>query len=255
MSAPNAANVSGFDCANYRLKSCRAEILHGLVFVNLDDAAAPFAEQYPEFVRDLEVYAPDLPRLTFVHRTEAYMNANWKVAVENFAECYHCDLIHKELVTSVLDFDSYQIRVFDRSQKHLSRPRRGDDRAYAYDESQETEFAAWWLWPNFAFQNYPGGRMHVWQWRPVDVDRTHLTVDWYFPSREMSAWERRLIEHHASTTFAEDMAVIDSVQQGLGSRAFEAGPLMIDQEKSKYSEHAVAAIQQWWRESMREQYE
>ena len=71
----------------------------------------------------------------------------------------------------------------------------------------------------------------------------------------IAAWERKLIDHHARTTFAEDLAVIDSVQQGLGSRSYQPGPLMIDRENSRYSEHAVAAIQQLWQNTMEEPHE
>jgi hypothetical protein len=52
-----------------------------------------------------------------------------------------------------------------------------------------------------------------------------------------------------------EFAVIDSVQQGLGSRSYQPGPLMIDRENSRYSEHAVAAIQQLWRDAMGYAYE
>lgn len=254
VSAPNAKNVPGFEVGNYRLKACRVEVLHGLVFINLDPQALPLGGQNPEFLADLKAYAPNLPELTFVHRTEVCLKANWKVAIENYAECYHCELIHKSLVSGVLDFESYTIQVIGQAQKHLSRSRSGASRAYDFDDSNTTEFVAWWLWPNFAFQSYPGGRIHVWNWTPLDVNNTHLTVDWYFPSQDMADWERKLIEHHAANTFVEDQAVINSVQQGLKSRGYEPGPLMIDQEKSRFSEHAIAAIQQFWRESMGEQY-
>ena len=250
VSAPNAANVSGFDVTNYRLSRCRVEVVHGLVFVNLDDDAEPLRSQAPELVADLESYAPELPALTFVHRTEAHLKANWKVAIENYAECYHCELLHKELVRRVLDFESYSIEIIGMGQKHLSRPKATEDKAYDYEGPGLSEFVAWWLWPNFSFQNYPGGRVQIWTWTPVDVDHTHLTVDWYFPGRDMEDWERKLISHHASTTFAEDLDIIESVQQGLGSRGYEPGPLMIDVEKSQHSEHAVAAIQQFWRDAM-----
>jgi phenylpropionate dioxygenase-like ring-hydroxylating dioxygenase large terminal subunit len=255
ISAPNAENVPGFDTGDYRLPCCQVEVLNGLVFVCLDSTAAPLTELAPEFADELEAYAPNLPELTFVHRTEALLEANWKVAIENYAECYHCELIHRQLVNSVLDFSSYRIRVFERSQKHFSRPQRGESRAYDFDDSMDTEFAAWWLWPNFAFQNYPGGRVHLWQWTPVDAGHTRLTVDWYFPRKQLAGWERELIEHHARTTFAEDRVLIESVQQGLTSRGFEPGPLMIDEQESRYSEHAVAALQQWWREAMGDLYE
>jgi choline monooxygenase len=250
ISAPNADNVSGFDLASYPLKPCRVEVVHGLVFVNLDDNAEALQAQAPELISDLKNHAPNLPDLTFVHRTEAHMESNWKVAIENYAECYHCELIHRELVGRVLDFDSYSIEVIGRCQKHLSRPQAGAARAYDFDESIDSEFVAWWMWPNFSFQSYPGGRVHFWKWTPIDVSHTHLTVDWYFPSREMEDWERDMIQHHASTTFAEDLNIINSVQQGLASRGYDTGPLMVDAGKSQYSEHAVAAIQQYWRDAM-----
>ena len=250
IAAPNARNVSGFDIESYHLRRCRVEELHGLVFVNFDDAATPMRDLLPEFLRDLEAYAPIMPQLTFVHRTEAMLDANWKVAVENFSECYHCELIHKDLTTNVLDMDNYHIEVLQGAQKHLSGSKSGDDRAYRFDDESTSDFVSWWLWPNFAFQSYPGGRAHVWKWTPVDVGHCHLAVDWYFPSTEMADWERELIRHHAETTFTEDRDIVASVQRGLNSRAYRPGPLMIDAEQSQYSEHAVAAIQQLWRDAM-----
>ena len=255
VAAPNAGDVPGFDVGHYGLVSCLVEVVNGLVFVNLADDAGPLQAQVPGLIDDLKFYAPDLPALTFVHRTEAHMQANWKVAIENYAECYHCELIHKELVGGVLDFDSYSIEVIGKAQKHLSRPQSGTARAYDFDESTDSEFVAWWMWPNFSFQSYPGGRVHVWKWTPIDANRTHLTVDWFFPCKEMADWERELIDHHARTTFAEDLAVINLVQQGLGSRSYQPGPLMIDRENSRYSEHAVAAIQQLWRDAMGDAFE
>ena len=250
VAAPNASEVPGFDVSRLRLNSCRVEVVHGLVFVNLDNDAEPLQEQFPGLIDDLVSYAPHLPVLTFVHRTETTMQANWKVAIENYAECYHCELIHRELVGRVLDFDSYSIEVIGKAHKHLSRPQSGKARAYDYDESTDTEFVAWWMWPNFSFQSYPGGRVQCLEWTPIDASQTRLTVDWYFPSKNMAGWEREMIDHHARTTFAEDLAVINSVQQGLGSRSYQPGPLMIDRHNSRYSEHAVAAIQRFWLDAM-----
>jgi carnitine monooxygenase subunit len=255
IAAPNAQNVPGFKLADYRLRSCRVEVLHGLVFVNLDNLAAPMIEQVPEFAQDLVAYAPDMPELTFVHRSEAMLQANWKVAIENFAECYHCELLHRDLARNVLDMDSYRIEVFERSQKHLSESRSGDDRAYRFEDLSATDFVSWWLWPNFCFQSYPGGRAHVWYWTPLDIEHTRLRVDWYFPSKDMADWESELIRHHTATTFREDQEIIASAQRGLNSRGYRPGPLMIDAAHSQYSEHGVAAVQQWWREAMGEEGE
>ena len=253
-SAPNARNVSGFEVANYRLPRCRVELHHGLVFVNLDDAAPSLAAEAPELLADLVACAPELPALHFAHRTEAVLAANWKVAVENFSECYHCELLHREFTRGIVDPDTYRIEVLPRSHRHRSRPR-AEVSAYRAAADDAGDFVVWWLWPNFAFQRYPGGRVHCWRWTPLAVDRTHVTVDWYLPRAEPEDWERELIEHHARVTFAEDIPIVERVQLGLGSRGYAPGPLMIDSEKSQYSEHAVAAIQQLWRDALGTGYE
>jgi hypothetical protein len=54
---------------------------------------------------------------------------------------------------------------------------------------------------------------------------------------------------------SEQQDIFASVQLGLGSRACQPGPLMIDDEKSVLSEHAVAAIKQLWRDAMGVEYE
>lgn len=249
IAAPNAHNVAGFDVGDYRLPRCRVELHHGLVFVNLDDDAPSLVAQAPELLADLVACAPELPRLTFAHRTEALLAANWKVAVENFSECYHCELLHRDFTRGIVDPGTYRIEVFAHSQCHRSRART-DLEAYRAEVGADEEFVVWWLWPNFAFQRYPGGRVHCWRWTPLAVDRTRVTVDWYLPRAEPEAWERELIEHHARATFAEDIPIVERVQQGLGSRGYAPGPLMVDAEKSQYSEHAVAAIQQLWRDAM-----
>ena len=164
LAAPNAKNITGFDHSRFQLQPVAIEEIHGLIFVNLDAQASPLCETIPELVSDLKRFAPDLPKLTFVHRTEAYLKANWKVAIENYSECYHCELIHKALVSGILDFESYRIDVIGRGHRHFSRPKSVTERSYEFIETEQDEFLAWWLWPNFSFQNYPGGRVHVWQW-------------------------------------------------------------------------------------------
>ena len=79
------------------------------------------------------------------------------------------------------------------------------------------EFGAWWLWPSFAFQSYPGGAVHIWAWTPIDVGNTHIAVDWFFPSADLKDWERELVRHDATTTFAEDIPLVESAQNGLAS--------------------------------------
>ena len=56
---------------------------------------------------------------------------------------------------------------------------------------------------------------------------------------------------HAAGVFAEDIPIVEMVQEGLRSRGYRGGPLMADRDGTVLSEHAVAAIQHLWQEAMR----
>ena len=45
------------------------------------------------------------------------------------------------------------------------------------------------------------------QWVPIDVDHTHVFVDWYLPSSEPNEWEKKLFAEHAAGVFAEDIPI------------------------------------------------
>jgi phenylpropionate dioxygenase-like ring-hydroxylating dioxygenase large terminal subunit len=72
----------------------RTEVFAGFVFVNLDPDARPMAEWYPEAERELRAFVPHLERLNPALWIEIPEARNWKVAVENYSECYHCQLNH-----------------------------------------------------------------------------------------------------------------------------------------------------------------
>ena len=253
VAAPNSNHVKGFNKSQYRLSEFNVTVVNGLVFANLDESAPAFGEFAPGLGDELSRYAPDLPDLTFVHRTEDVIKGNWKIAVENFAECYHCALLHPDLVNNIIDLKTYRVRIHRHWHKHETDNDTARNRIYNFESEKEPgreKFIALWMWPNFAFQNYPGGAVHVWKWQPVDVNSTHVTVDWFFRSSELRDWEKQLIDHHAANTFAEDLPIIEKVHKGQTSAHYKPGPLMIDDAQSELSEHGVWDIQQYWRNAM-----
>ncbi|MCK5363492.1 MAG: aromatic ring-hydroxylating dioxygenase subunit alpha, partial [Gammaproteobacteria bacterium] len=83
-----------FDKSGIALKRLHCEVLGGMIFVNFADEPAPF-----DFVRQglSECLAPyHLDSAKVAHRQSYPMNANWKLAVENYSECYHCAPAHPE---------------------------------------------------------------------------------------------------------------------------------------------------------------
>lgn len=247
--ATNADDVPGFRLQDYGLQSCRIEELHGLVFVNLDPGAVPLREDMAGLCERLVEYAPGLPELTFVHRTQAEVHGNWKIAVENYSECYHCAIVHKSFFAEgKVSAASYRIVPYGRWHEHLAQSGyevRGDE-----GSAHAGEFGAWWMWPNFAVQTHPGYLVNVRQWVPLAVDSSRVTVDWFMPVDAATDEHRAEFREHAATVFQEDIPLIEAVQRGIESRAYKPGPLMVDRDKTGMSEHAVQAIQALWRNSM-----
>jgi choline monooxygenase len=82
-SAPRAAEA---DLGEVELASLRLESWGPFLFVNADPGA-------PSPALDLELPF-DPSELVFRERVEYSLGANWKVAVENYLECYHCPVAH-----------------------------------------------------------------------------------------------------------------------------------------------------------------
>ena len=81
------------DLEQYPLRRARLEILHGLIFINFDSHA-----EFAPIAADLGgVLAPyDLAHTRLAHRQSYRIRSNWKLAVENYCECYHCVPAHRE---------------------------------------------------------------------------------------------------------------------------------------------------------------
>ena len=83
-----------FDKSEIGLKRIHAEVLGGMIFVNFSDDPAPFS-----LIRDglegcLEPYS--LENAKVAHRESYPIASNWKLALENYCECYHCAPAHPE---------------------------------------------------------------------------------------------------------------------------------------------------------------
>lgn len=84
----------GLDKSRLGLKRLQARVFQGLIFVNFDPDPAPF----DVIERDLgPLLAPwQLDRAKIAHRRNYPIASNWKLAVENYCECYHCLPAHPE---------------------------------------------------------------------------------------------------------------------------------------------------------------
>ncbi len=104
----HAPKVQGIDTTQLGLAPIRSAEWAGWVFVNLDGEAAPFEEFLGDIPALLDAW--DLGELAVAATHHYDLAANWKLACENYHECYHCPLIHPELcrVTVANSGDNYR---------------------------------------------------------------------------------------------------------------------------------------------------
>jgi Rieske 2Fe-2S family protein len=83
-----------FDKSAIGLKKIHIGMLDGLIFVNFADDPAPFSLVQEGLSDCLRPY--ELENAKVVRRESYPIASNWKLAVENYSECYHCAPAHPE---------------------------------------------------------------------------------------------------------------------------------------------------------------
>ena len=203
--ARGSEQVAGFDKSQVCISQFQVELFCGFVFVNLDNEAKSMAEMYPNVEAGIREVAPDIDRLVYTDHHEKHLKANWKIAVENYNECYHCPGVHATFSQGVVDPKSYRITAGTNCLLHsaVSQPR--GKQAYEIDESDEngTKYRSFYLWPSFSVQIYPGGVVNSYHWFPLDVENTVVHRSWFFETAEATPEQREIIELDRVTTFQE----------------------------------------------------
>ena len=76
------------------LRAIHLEVLHGMIFVSFAEQPADFDVIRNDLDSSLAPY--DLANAKVAHAQNYPIEANWKLAVENYCECYHCAPAHPE---------------------------------------------------------------------------------------------------------------------------------------------------------------
>jgi len=221
------------------LEQVRVEEFGGFVYVNLDPAAPALAEQAADLAGEIATCAPEVAELTHAHRLTYEIESNWKNVIDNFLECYHCHVAHRDFV-SLVDMSTYAVTTHGIYSSHMAEAGKGANSAYSVDGATVRMHAVWWLWPNTCLLRYPGrSNFMTWQMLPVAPDRTREVFDFYLETPEPNAAERESIRYIDEVLQVEDIALVESVQRGMRTPAFTQGRLVCDLDGSGVSEHAV----------------
>jgi choline monooxygenase len=235
--APRSEGEEGFHKEDFPLLPMRVDTWGPWVFVNADPDARPLATYLGELPQIIARSGLDLSQLKFRQREEWQADANWKVMIENYLECYHCPVQHPGFSSVVdVDEDAYQLRPYEwfSSQVAPVRPSvlQGKGKKTAYDTlGAVTQAQYHLLWPNFTININPGHpNLSIDVWLPDGPERTCGFSEQYFGPDVPDDFARQLMEFNQQVG-AEDDVLTNSVQRGLHAGLPVQGRFLVKTEQ------------------------
>ena len=227
--APRSRTEPGFDKSDFALARARIDTYGPFAFVNLDKDAAPLREALEDIPALVDDTGVELDKLRFGERREYVVEANWKIVVENYLECYHCPIAHPSFA-DVIDLNTYTIETFGRTSTQIGQPKDADGVADAGVKVKYGRYNS--VWPTFMLNISPGpGNVSTNLIVPLGVEKTLAVYDFFY---EEGADERASAEitDLVHQVMVEDIGLCESVQRGMSSETFPNGRLMLRYEHS-----------------------
>jgi choline monooxygenase len=237
---PDFTGVCDFDRSANGLVSLDCSAGAIWVFVKPETGGPSLAEHLgADLLRQLDGLG--LGRLHWMERRSYTLACNWKVFVDNYLDGgYHVPHLHKGL-DSVLDYSEYTITNGERYclQSSPMVSDGGDKRTKAVRQGERAHY--YWIYPNFMINCY-GPTMDTNLVVPHGVDRTEVIFDFYFADVSDGSRAANLESIAVSEQIQdEDVAICESVQRGLKSRAYGAGRLSVRREAGEHLFHRLLA--------------
>ncbi len=248
-----------FDYCKYGLRTAKTEVWNGLMFVHLGEGPI---ESLRERFAALQPTASKfgIAKSKLAHEIKYSIAGNWKVAVENALECYHCASNHPslcgvvdvpglmaDLKTWFADEDNKAANTLGASGMRV----KTGMKTLSGDGSLISPKLMGELGPADAENGVTGGIMlapnpfyamiYVDHWwtiaiRPKSALETELVYSWYVREDAMEGEDynvARLIEI-GDNTQTEDNILIERTQRGINSRYFAPGPIGSDVEPALF---------------------
>jgi Rieske 2Fe-2S family protein len=244
--ATRFSDVPGFDTTDFPLLPVAVREWNGWIFVNASGEAA----ELDAWLGNLDDHLANwnIGRLTIEAEHEYVVEANWKIVVENYLECYHCPTIHPELCrvtppesAEALEPTGMWIGGPMELREHAETMSLDGQRAGAVipgltdQQSRQVFFFA--VFPNILISPHPDYVMtHTLD--PISPGETQVVCAWMFPpeaTRE-PGFDPADAENFWNVTNGQDFHACESVQRGVASRGFVPGPF-------DYRESGVRALQ------------
>ena len=236
--APRTKGDPEFAVDGLGLVPLAAGVWGPFVFVNPDPDAPPLEEALGDLPAIVAAHGLDVDALRFHHRVEYEIRANWKIALENYLECYHCQLNHPGLVSVIDDRRlTMEARGLRASQFNPPHPDYDVDGG-----TPEGQFHL--LFPSLKVNAQPGPpNLSIGPVWPVAPDRCGGYLDYFFGPDVGEEWIAEFLAFDDQVG-AEDTALVEGAQAGAASGLVEEGRLLT------YDEQLIAHFQAYVRDAL-----
>ncbi len=232
--ARNMREVPDFQESDYPLKSAAVALWQGFIFIDLAQNPKLFAKAMPSLDSRFDKWR--IGALREAQHIDYLLACNWKLAFQNYSECYHCPLVHPQL-DRVSPWDSGRNDLNEgtvlggfMSLRHpggsmtlsgatTRKPLPGlpateHDHVYYYT-----------VFPSMLLSLHPDYVM-VHYMTPLGVDRTAVRCAWLFDQDEMKrpGFDPSDAVEFWDITNRQDWHVCELSQLGVSSRAYTPGP-------------------------------
>ena len=166
------------------------------------------------------------------------VEANWLLYVDNYLEGFHIPYVHPEL-NQALDYSGYVTETFDGGVLQIGKAMEGDVSFNLPpghpDEGQKIAAYYLWLFPNMMFNFYPWG-LSVNVVMPVSHKQCRILYRGYVKDAELAGQGAGSV---LDTVEHQDQWVIEEVQKGMASSAYNRGRYSPTREQGVHHFHRM----------------
>ena len=218
---PEFEDVENFPSESDNLPRIEMDMWKKMIFIindkkcDISELIGPMIERLSWLPIEEFKYKPEMSRIYNV-------KANWALYCDNYLEGFHIPFVHKDL-NQTLEYDEYFTEGIDNTVLQIGI---GKDNENTFDlpenhQDNGKNVAAYYffLFPNMMFNFYPWG-LSVNVGKPKSPEETQIEYFTY-------VWKKELMEKGAGSGLdkveLEDEEILESVQKGVKSKAYDIG--------------------------------
>lgn len=233
-----------FSRSDIRLSGIRVDRILDFIFINLDPDATPLDEFAPGLAESIASKVPDLATYLPSDNADYFggtYDCNWKVVIDNFLECYHCETAHDSF-SDLMDIKNSRFTLHGTySHQYIPTAGKADNAAFPLDLAEDDlDGHFWFLFPNTFFSVFPGVKnFAVSRSEPDGPGRTRRMFDMMAPSGVSRERQEARSRWGLEVVNEEDRSLCENVQRGMGQRGFSQGYYLVEPDNHNLTEEGV----------------